>query len=152
MMRLAGGLLAAVLLLYPGLASAQAPAPAPPPVPAPPSPLVPSTPPPATPAPAPVWLPKTVARLRVLNKVDGMARSLAVPAGQSATVGSLKILVRACVVRPPDAPADAAAYLHVTRTSGTAASPVFHGWMLATAPSVSMMQDPVYDIAVVGCQ
>ena len=95
------------------------------------------------------WLPAGVARLQALDKVNAQATALTVKVGQSATFGSLTITVKACVVRPPDQPADAAAYLDVTDSHPD--SPPFKGWLLWHEPSVSMMENPIYDIRVAGC-
>jgi hypothetical protein len=116
---------------------------------------------PAEPAPAPAppdmtpltrantWLPAGAARLQALDKVNAQAAVLTVKVGQSATFGSLTITVKSCVVRPPDQPADAAAYLDVTDSHPD--SPPFDGWLLSQEPSVSMMEHPIYDIRVAGC-
>jgi hypothetical protein len=96
-----------------------------------------------------VWVPASVAKLQALDKVNAQATELTIKAGQSATFGSLTITVKACVVRPPDQPADAAAYLDVTDSHPDA--PGFDGWMLEDEPSVSMMQHPIYDLRVTGC-
>jgi hypothetical protein len=96
-----------------------------------------------------VWVPASVAKLQALDKVNAQATELTIKAGQSATFGSLTITVKACVVRPPDQPADAAAYLDVTDSHPDA--PGFTGWMLEDEPSASMMQHPIYDLRVTGC-
>jgi hypothetical protein len=105
--------------------------------------------PPATVERPNVWVPASVAKLEALDKVNAQATALTIKVGQSATYGSLTITVKACVVRPPDQPADAAAYLDVTDSHPD--SPGFDGWMLKDEPSVSMMQHPIYDLRVTGC-
>ena len=110
-----------------------------------------------TPPPAPpvtfdqpnVWVPASAVKLEALDKVNAQARELTIKVGQSATFGSLTITVKACVIRPPDQPADAAAYLQVTDSHPD--SPSFDGWMLEDEPSVSMLQHPIYDLRVAGC-
>ncbi len=96
-----------------------------------------------------VWLPAGAAKLQALDKVNAQATALTVKVGQSATFGSLTITVKACMVRPADQPADAAAYLDVTDSHPD--SPPFDGWLLWHEPSVSMMEHPIYDIRVAGC-
>jgi hypothetical protein len=96
-----------------------------------------------------VWLPAGAVRLQALDKVNAQASALTIKVGQSATFGSLTIAAKACVTRPADQPADAAAYLDVTDSHPD--SPGFAGWMLQAEPSVSMMQHPIYDIRVTGC-
>jgi hypothetical protein len=96
-----------------------------------------------------VWMPATVVKLQALDKVNAQASELTIKVGQAATFGSLTITAKSCVVRPPDQPADAAAYLDVTDSHKDA--PGFDGWMLADEPAVSMMQHPIYDLRVTGC-
>jgi hypothetical protein len=95
------------------------------------------------------WVPQTSAVIRVLNKVDAISRDVTVNVGQTADVGSLSIKVQACVARPPDQPADAAAFLVIS--DGHKDEAGFQGWSLADEPWVSMLQNPVYNVRVVGC-
>ena len=60
------------------------------------------------------WLPAKAAKLQVLDKVNGQATVLTVQVGRSAGFGSLTIIVKSCMVRTPDQPADSAGYLNVT--------------------------------------
>jgi hypothetical protein len=141
-----------IALLVVPLAMAQAQQEAPPPAaPAPGSPATaPSAAPPPSPAPPEnVWLPKPIAELVALDKVTARTTALTVRVGQSAKFGSLSIAVRACEVRPPDQPADATAFLDITDSHPGA--PDFHGWMVVSAPSVSMLEHPIYDVRLAGC-
>jgi hypothetical protein len=120
----------------------------------PPGPTQPVAPPgptgvPAAP-PANVWLPRQAAELKALDKVSTRVADLTVRVGQSVGFGSLTIAVRACVVRPPDQAADAAAWLDITDSHPDAAQ--FHGWLVLSAPMVSMLQHPVYDVRLSGCR
>jgi hypothetical protein len=54
------------------------------------------------------------------------------------------------MVQPPDQPAEATAYL--TITDSTPGSLGFKGWMFAQRPALSMLQHPIYDVRVTGCQ
>jgi len=107
--------------------------------------------PPPTPAPAlpNIWLPAGVAKLQALDKVNAQASTLSVKVGQSVTFGSLTITVKSCVVRPPDQPADAAAFVDVTDSHPDSTG--FSGWLLENEPAVSIMQHPIYDLRVAGC-
>jgi hypothetical protein len=95
------------------------------------------------------WEQRGTADLVALDKVNDRSAVIAIAVGQSAKFGHITITVRACVVRPPDQPADAAAELDVLADDPD--NPAFHGWMFANEPSVSMLQHPVYDIRVAGC-
>jgi hypothetical protein len=105
------------------------------------------------PAPQPMqltWVPQGAAQLQVLDKVNAQSTTLTVKVGQQGQYGSLTIQVQACDTHPPDVPQDAAAYLKITDSHSDA--PGFQGWMLSDNPSVSMLQNSVYDVRVVGCQ
>jgi hypothetical protein len=113
-------------------------------------PLPPQAPPSSGPAPIQSsWVPQTTAQLQVLDKVNAQNAVLTVKVGQEARFASLNILVQACDIHPPDQPRDSAAFLTVTDSHSDA--PAFHGWMLANEPSVSMLQNPIYDVRVVAC-
>lgn len=95
------------------------------------------------------WVPQGTAVLQALDKVNAQSATLTVKVGQSAKFGSLSIAVQACDIRPPDQPADAAAFLVVTDSHADA--PGFQGWMLKKEPEVNMLEHPIYDLRVTGC-
>ena len=106
---------------------------------------------PATPQPMQLtWVPQGAAQVQVLDKVNAQNTVLTLKVGQQAQYESLTIQVQACSIHPPDQPQDAAAYLKIADNHTDA--PGFQGWMLADNPSVSMLENPIYDVRVVGCQ
>ena len=137
--RLAAGLLAAGLGASPALAQTQAP-----PGDRPMAPME------APGMSQPSWLPKGVAELQVLDKVNARHSVIAVKVGGQASVGPLRIEVQSCAVRPPNQPQDAAAFLSITDTRGESTG--FRGWMFANRPALSMLQHPQFDIRVIGCR
>jgi hypothetical protein len=100
-------------------------------------------------SPPDAWVPKTTAELIVLDKLRAQPVSLSIKTGQSATYGSLTILVKGCDARPPDLPQNATAFLQITDSRGSA--PVFGGWLFSNTPSVSQFEHPVYDVRLVRC-
>ena len=84
------------------------------------------------------------AQIQVLDKIDALAKDLSVKVGQSVSYGALTIGVQSCVVRPPDQPADAAAFLVITDSHK--GEPGFRGWSLAHEPWLSMLQNPIYNV------
>jgi hypothetical protein len=115
---------------------------------APAAPAVPAVPPPG---PAPdAWIARPVVDLMALDKVSARATPLSGKVGQPLQFGSLTVVARACVVRPPDAAADAAAFLDIT--DARPGTEPFHAWMLVTEPAVTIYEHPVYDIRLVGCR
>ncbi len=105
---------------------------------------------PPAPAPGSAWLPRGEAELQVLDKINDRGQTLEVKDGASAKVGSLSIAVQSCLIRAPNQPADAAAFLVITDSHPDA--PGFRGWMFQSDPAVSMMQHPIYDVRVLGCR
>lgn len=96
------------------------------------------------------WQPRSAAELQALDRIDDRSATLNVPVGQTIQFEHISITVRACVARPPDQPADAAAFLQIvdSRAGGQA----FSGWMLVAEPFVSMLQHPAFDVRVVACR
>jgi hypothetical protein len=119
-------------------------APAPPPDNTAPSGYTPAPPVPQT------WQPQGTALLQLLDKVNAQSTTLTVKVGQSAQAGTLTIAVRACDASAPNEKQDATAFLDITDSHPDA--PSFHGWMLKSAPSVSMLQHPIFDVRVLGCR
>ena len=65
------------------------------------------------------------------------------------TFQTLTIMLKACVVRPPDQPAAAAAFITVSDRTGDAAP--LSLWLVQSAPAASMLQHPMYDVRVNAC-
>lgn len=94
------------------------------------------------------WISGSAADLRLLDKVTARVSGVVLKPGESRDFGSLTIVMRSCLVRPKDQPADSAVFLDVTDRHG---GPGFHGWMLASAPALTMLEHPGYDIRVSLC-
>ncbi len=128
--------------------------PPPPPEPAPaPRQAAPRQPVEPAPPPAPppdIWVQRSTVELVGLDKVSGRATVLSGRVGQELHFGTLTVLARACVVRPPDTAPDAAAFLEIT-DSRPGPTP-FHAWMLVSEPAVSIYEHPVFDIRLTGCR
>ena len=108
-------------------------------------------PPAAPPGPAPeTWVARPGVEIAALDKITARVTSLVGRVGQAMSFGTLSITVRNCLARGPDQPADQAVYLDITDSRDTAIS--FHGWMLLSSPSLSMLEHPVYDIRLTGCR
>jgi hypothetical protein len=107
--------------------------------------------PPVT-ATAQEWVPRRVAELQMLDKVNARVSVLRATVEQPAQFGTLTLRVAVCSGRPADEVPDAAAWLEI-RDSRRAVERqvVFRGWMFANAPGVSMLEHPVYDVRVLDC-
>ena len=75
---------------------------------------------------------------------------------KSVRFGTLVITVRACVKRPPEEPPQTAAFLQIDEVrpgeTTVTSKRVFSGWMFASSPAISALDDPIYDITVLDCK
>lgn len=95
---------------------------------------------------------KPVVELQGLDKVTARTRRFTAPVGQSTNFGTLEIAVRDCLVNTPDAPPESAAYLTIVdHKPGQPERKLFAGWMFASTPSLSALDDGVYDVRVLAC-
>lgn len=107
--------------------------------------------PPAPPAPPPQWLDRPVAVLRGLDKSSGRTETFDVAVGSTAAFGRLEITVNACRIPPEGESGDAVAHLSVIdRKAGAGAA--FSGWMFASAPALSALDHPRYDVWAIACR
>lgn len=91
-------------------------------------------------------------RLRVLDKITARTSTFEIKVGSSAGFGGLTIVARACLVPPPTSPPDALAFLEIEeRTAEGRRQPAFRGWMFASSPALSAMENAVYDVWVLDC-
>jgi len=88
--------------------------------------------------------------LRALDKVSGEVEDLDIGTGGQAQFGDLDVALSDC--RYPVGDPSANAYAHVTITHTGATAPVFDGWMVASSPALSALDDPRYDIWVLRCR
>ncbi|MFC0409085.1 DUF2155 domain-containing protein [Roseomonas elaeocarpi] len=99
------------------------------------------------------WIPMRNAKLQALDKVTARVTVLETPVNKPVQFGTLTVTVKACDARPPDEVPDAAAYLEVADKLAKPGTPLaFHGWMLANAPAVNMLEHPVYDLRILECK
>lgn len=104
----------------------------------------------AQPALASPWQARGLAEIQALDKAGDRVATLNVPVGQTVQFEHLSITARACAIRPPDQPADAAAYVQIVDLRAGWGG--FAGWLLAAEPFVTVLQHPTFDVRVLGCR
>lgn len=87
--------------------------------------------------------------LRLLDRVSGQLRDMALENGQTATEGHLSVTLGECRF-PTDNPASDA-FAFVTITDDRQSEPLFRGWMVASSPALNALDHPRYDIWVMRC-
>jgi hypothetical protein len=100
---------------------------------------------------------ETIAVLQGLDKTTARVSRFDAPIDKSVRFGTLVITARACIKRPPEDPPESAAFLEIDEVRpGDATSVVsrrvFSGWMFASSPAVSALEDPIYDVNVLDCK
>ena len=89
------------------------------------------------------------AKLRLLDKLTGKVTDLDLSKGQSQTIGRLTVQMDGCRYYP-DSPA-AEAFAHLTILDSNVPDPVFNGWMTASSPALSALDNARYDVWVLRC-
>lgn len=88
--------------------------------------------------------------LRALDKVSGATEDIELARGAEAGFGALTISLSDC--RYPVGDPSANAYAHVTIRHGAEGAAAFDGWMIASSPALSALDDPRYDVWVLRCK
>lgn len=87
--------------------------------------------------------------LRGLDKITGTTRDLPLRVGEAVSFGRLEVRMGECRYPAEDPDSDAFAELTITDTA--VRRTVFAGWMIASSPAISALDDARYDIWVVSC-
>ncbi len=87
--------------------------------------------------------------LRALDKMSGVSRDVDIVRGQTVRVGSLDVVLNDCRYPAGNPSGDAFAELEIKETKSE--KTLFSGWMIASAPALSALEHPRYDIWVMRC-
>lgn len=90
------------------------------------------------------------ALLRGLDKISGRTTDLSVLVGQAVRYGRLQVRLGECRYPAGDPSSDAYAQLTITDTTQNVT--LFSGWMIASSPALSALDDTRYDVWVISCQ
>jgi hypothetical protein len=90
------------------------------------------------------------ALLRGLDKISGRTTELPVLVGQAVQYGRLQVRLGECRFPAGDPSSDAYAQLTITDTAQNVT--LFSGWMIASSPALSALDDTRYDVWVISCQ
>jgi hypothetical protein len=105
------------------------------------------------PAGAQTWIEDDVAVLQALDKITAHISTIEAPVGQASTFDQLLILPRACRKRPLEDTPESAVFLEIDELRpDEGEARIFTGWMFASSPALSALEDPVYDLRLVDCK
>ncbi len=87
--------------------------------------------------------------LRTLDKTSGQTADIEISKGGSKRLGQLQIVMNDCRYPAGNPSGDAYAALEISEVGR--AGTLFSGWMIASAPALSAMEHPRYDVWVIRC-
>jgi len=90
------------------------------------------------------------ALLRGLDKVSGRTTDIEVQVGQAVRYGRLEIRLGECRYPAGNPSSDAFAQINITDLRQNAT--VFSGWMIASSPALSALDDARYDVWIMSCK
>lgn len=90
------------------------------------------------------------ALLRGLDKVSGRTTDMELGVGEALRYGRLEVRLGECRYPADDPSSDAFAQLTITDRSRNVT--LFSGWMIASSPALSALDDARYDVWVISCQ
>jgi hypothetical protein len=97
--------------------------------------------------------PMKIVVLRGLDKITAHISTFDAPIGQTVKFGALQITARSCDKRPPEEVPESAAFLEIVEArEGEAPQRLFSGWMFASSPALSALENPIYDLWVLDCK
>ena len=87
--------------------------------------------------------------LRALDKTSGQTTDIELSSGSMKRLGSLEIVLSDCRYPAGNPSGNAYAALEISERGKEGL--VFSGWMIASAPALSAMEHPRYDVWVIRC-
>ncbi|MBA4490378.1 DUF2155 domain-containing protein [Paracoccus sp. S1E-3] len=92
----------------------------------------------------------TGAVLRMLDKVSSEISDVELAPGESADIGRLTVRLGEC--RYPSADPNSDAFAQMVITDRNSRATLFDGWMVASSPALSALDDARYDVWVMACK
>jgi hypothetical protein len=95
-----------------------------------------------------------VAQLGLLNKRNGITRTLSMKPGEALRVGNAAVRLRACETTAPwemDRETGAFVQLDVRESRDNKWHRVFSGWLFKERPDRNVVEHPIYDVWVMSC-
>lgn len=90
------------------------------------------------------------ALLRALDKVSGRSTDINLAVGEAKRLGRIEVRLGECRFPTADPSSDAYAQLIISDISKNTV--LFSGWMIASSPALSALDDARYDIWVISCE
>ena len=97
------------------------------------------------------WIEGNKVIIQGLDKITARIETFEIFVGQSYKFGVLDIFVKRCVFSKPIDKPESLVFLKINDNSDRLSEVKFRGWMFASSPALSALQDSVYDISILAC-
>ena len=97
------------------------------------------------------WLEGNKVRIQGLDKITARIETFEIFVGQSYQFGVLDIFLKRCIFSKPIYKPESLAFLKINDNADRLSEVKFEGWMFASSPALSALQDSVYDISILAC-
>ena len=97
------------------------------------------------------WIEGNKVIIQGLDKITARIETFEIFVGQSYEFGVLDIFVKRCVFSKPIDKPESLAFIIINDNSDRLSEVKFRGWMFASSPALSALQDSVYDISILAC-
>ena len=98
------------------------------------------------------WIEGNKLVIQGLDKITARIQTFEVDVGKTHKFGVLDIFVERCVFSKPIFKPESLAFIKIKDNSDRLSEVKFSGWMFASSPALSALENPVYDVSILDCK
>ena len=98
------------------------------------------------------WIEGNKLVIQGLDKITARIQTFEVDVGKKYKFGVLDIFVERCVFSKPIFKPESLAFIKIKDNSDRLSEVKFSGWMFASSPALNALENPVYDVSILGCK
>ncbi len=98
------------------------------------------------------WIEGNRIVIQGLDKITARIKTFEVDVSKTHKFGVLDIFVERCIFSKPIFKPESLAYIRIKDNSDRLSEVKFKGWMFASSPALSALENSVYDISILACK
>ena len=98
------------------------------------------------------WIEGNRLVIQGLDKITARIKTFEVDVSKTHKFGVLDIFVERCIFSKPIFKPESLAYIRIKDNSDRFSEVKFKGWMFASSPALSALENSVYDISILACK
>ena len=98
------------------------------------------------------WIEGNRLVIQGLDKITARIKTFEVDVSKTHKFGVLDIFVERCIFSKPIFKPESLAYIRIKDNSDRLSEVKFMGWMFASSPALSALENSVYDISILACK